>query len=331
MIEVENLSKTFSIKKRNPGILGSIKNLFSMEWEQIEAVKDVSFTIQQGELAGYLGPNGAGKSTTIKMLTGILRPTSGHILVNEANPVLDRRKLTEGIGVIFGQKSQLWWDLPVEESFNLLRTIYKIPLKIFKKRMSFFNDLLKIDDFIKQQTRKLSLGQRMRADLAASLLHNPPVLFLDEPTIGLDIITREAILVFIKNLNAEEKTTIILTTHDMQDIEFLASRLILIDRGRIRYDGNIDEFTAKYSKEKTVTVHLEKTCDENIIEETGFKIVQNNSPNNFIVQLGSNSSINPLINAISAAGGRIKEINVRKQDLSDTLKLIYKGKKQLEL
>ncbi len=331
LIEVRDLTKTFTLRKRGAGIMGSLRNLFSAEKEEITAVDAVNFGIKRGELVGYLGPNGAGKSTTIKMLTGILQPSSGHIRVNGVEPGRERRKLTKQIGVVFGQKTQLWWDLPVGESFDLLKTIYKIPDADFKRRMELFGDLLHIQDFIKQQTRKLSLGQRMRSDLAASLLHNPPVLFLDEPTIGLDILTREAIRKFIKELNAAEKTTVILTTHDMQDIEFLATRLILLDRGSIQYDGNIEDFTEQYTREKVVSVVLESELDVNKLKQAGFDIINEFSPTQFEVRMTANESVNPLISALNDGGGRIREINVRKQDLGDTLKLIYQGRKNLEL
>lgn len=331
IITVKNLSKRFTLRKRKAGILGSLQGLFIAEKEEIVAVDNISFSLKRGELAGYLGPNGAGKSTTIKMLTGILYPTSGKIEINGVNPAVERRKVTKQIGVVFGQKTQLWWDLPLEESFDLLRTIYKIPRQEYKKRIEFFGDLLHIHDFMKQQTRKLSLGQRMRADLTASLLHNPPILFLDEPTIGLDILTREAIRNFIKELNRTEKTTIILTTHDMLDIEFLANRLILLDQGKIQYDGGIREFSLKYSKEKVISVHLEIPLKKSLEQNKNFRIIKRNSPLHYELEMKSEQSISPLIDAIARNGGRIKEINIRKQDLSDTLKQIYRGKKNLEL
>jgi len=331
IITVEELTKEFVLRKRSAGILGSLRGLFTAEKEIISAVDRVSFTIRRGELVGYLGPNGAGKSTTIKMLTGILQPTSGLLRVNGVNPAKERRRLTRNLGVVFGQKTQLWWDLPVEESFDLLRTIYRIPRDVYKQRMELFSDLLNIQDFYKQQTRKLSLGQRMRSDLAASLLHNPPVLFLDEPTIGLDILTRDAIRDFIKTINREQQTTIILTTHDMEDIDYLANRLILLDRGKIQYDGNIKSFTRKYAQDKLVTLHLESPCARSLLGQKGFDIVNEFNPRHFEVRLGAEDSVNPLLEAVSECGGRIQEINVRKQELGDTLKLIYSGRKDVEL
>lgn len=331
VITVQNLTKKFTLRKRKSGFLGSIRALFRGEKNEILAVDDVSFTIRRGELTGYLGPNGAGKSTTIKMLTGILQPTSGRIHVNGIDPGKSRKTLTRQIGVVFGQKTQLWWDLPVEESFDLLRTIYKIPKNEYKKRMELFFDLMHINEFMSQQTRMLSLGQRMRADLAASLLHNPPVLFLDEPTIGLDILTRDAIREFIKTLNRSEKTTIILTTHDMQDVEYLADRLILLDHGRIQYDGGLRDFTTRYSTERILTVHLETPCDDVFLTAAGYTIDRKHSPRHYDVRMAADASMNPLLDALNRAGCRIREISVRKQDLSDTLKLLYRGRTNLEL
>ncbi len=327
LITVSKLTKKFSVRKRKPGLWGAVKNLVSAETEDVAAVDAIDFRIRRGELVGYLGPNGAGKSTTIKMLTGILQPSSGQILVDGIDPARDRKILTRRIGVVFGQKTQLWWDLPVNESFDLLRTIYRIPADVFRERMAFFENLLGLGDFLHQQTRKLSLGQRMRADLAASLLHDPPVLFLDEPTIGLDILSREAIRDFIKQINRTRQTTILLTTHDMQDIEYLASRLILLDKGRIQYDGGVNEFTRQYTREKIITVHLEIPCDPAIFLRAGFQVKKQHSVLHFELVTGPDGSVGPLIEAITAGGGRLQEINVRRQDLGDTLKLMYAGSK----
>lgn len=329
-INVNHLSKEFLIRKRKSGFLGSLAGLFYAEKETIRAVDDVAFQIRKGELVGYLGPNGAGKSTTIKMLTGILRPTSGELTVCGIDPRHARRKLAKKIGVVFGQKTQLWWDLPVRETFDLLRLIYKIPKDVYKKRMEFFNDLLHVNDFLDQQTRKLSLGQRMRTDLIASLLHNPEVLFLDEPTIGLDIITRDSVRRFIKELNSSQKTTILLTTHDMGDIEYLANRLILLDKGKIQYDGKIEDFTEKYSMERLLKIYLETPCDSSLFVTNGYRVAAQDSDMYYEILLPNNESMSPLIESINQAGVRIKEISAEKQDLSDTLKQIYKGRK-LEL
>jgi len=324
IITVQGLSKRFTIRKRGSGFLGAVKGLFYAEKTELRAVDDISFSIKQGELVGYLGPNGAGKSTTIKMLTGILRPSGGRIKVADLeDPQANRKKLAYRMGVVFGQKTQLWWDLPVSESFDLLKSIYRIPDRDYKERMEFFSDLLGLRDFLFQQTRKLSLGQRMRADLAASLLHRPPVLFLDEPTIGLDILTREAIRKFIKDLNRTEKTTILLTTHDMQDVEFLANRLILIDHGKIHYDGSLQEFTSRMSPDKVVTLHLESPVEVDQLLTSGFSLKAAHSPLHYEFIAPVDARIGPLIDSVVRAGSHIAEMSVRHKDLEDTLKAMY--------
>lgn len=330
LIQVDHLNKSFVSRKRKAGILGSIAGLFSGRKEYIHAVKDISFNIGRGELVGYLGPNGAGKSTTIKMLTGILRASSGLIRIDGLNPEKHRKEIARKLGVVFGQKTQLWWDLPVEESYDLLRTIYKIPKQRFKDRLDYFVDLLKMEDFLSQQTRKLSLGQRMRADLAASLLHDPPILFLDEPTIGLDIITKDVVRKTIKQLNQEQQITVVLTTHDMEDIEYLASRLILLDRGQVQYDGQLRDFIANYQKEKVVSIHLEKETDVTFLRDQGFALVSEPAGQFLEVRLQVEESVSKLIEALNAKGAKIQEITVGRQDLTETLKKIYAGK-NLEL
>jgi len=328
-IIVENLSKVFYIRKRKQGILGSILSLFYAEKYPIYAVDNISFRIQKGEIVGYLGPNGAGKSTTIKMLTGILMPTSGRILVNGIEPFSNRKVVTKNIGVVFGQRTQLWWDLPLYESFDLLRIIYKIDSKEFKKRLEEYIELLGLESFLNQQVRKLSLGQRMRADLAASLIHHPNILFLDEPTIGLDILTKDVVRKTIKHLNQQKKITVILTTHDLEDIEYLVHRLILIDKGKIRYDGDLNRFIHQYQKSKRILIHLEEEVKlENSLN--GYKILKNDMNRFFEIEVPMDESVGNIINKIQTMGGRIQDITVKKQELADTLKEIYKGK-EIEL
>lgn len=322
MISVRDLTKTFTVKKRRPGFLGSIVSLFSSKSEEMTAVDHVSFEIGQGELVGYLGPNGAGKSTTIKMLTGILVPTSGQIIVDGLDPQTDRRKVAQKIGVVFGQKTQLWWDLPLEESFDLLRAVYRIPARTFKERMEFFIELLGMKDFLSQQARKLSLGQRMRADLAASLLHEPGILFLDEPTIGLDILTRDIVRKFIKEINEQKKVTILLTTHDIGDIEYLARRLILLDQGKVHYDGGIDQFVARYAAEKVLSLKLNPPCTPEFFTGRGYEVLSFRD-HSFEIRLGANETPAGLIEALTSARHQIDEINMHKRDLGDTLKLLY--------
>lgn len=241
MIEVSHLRKTFRVARRSGGFSRAVKALFHREYEEIHALDDVSFSIKEGEMVGYIGPNGAGKSSTIKVLSGILTPDSGECLVDGRTPWKDRIDHVRQIGVVFGQRSQLWWDVPVIDSFELLREIYSIPGEVYRSNLSELTELLNLEDLLRTPTRQLSLGQRMRCEIAASLLHSPKILFLDEPTIGLDAVSKLAVRDFIQRLNREHKTTVILTTHDMQDIEALASRVLLIGKGRILLDGALED------------------------------------------------------------------------------------------
>ncbi|WP_102273525.1 ABC transporter ATP-binding protein [Cytobacillus massiliigabonensis] len=258
IIKVENVRKDFMIAKRETGMMGALKSLIKREYIKKEAVKDISFSINEGEIVGYIGPNGAGKSTTIKMLTGILVPSSGNVLVNGLVPYENRQENAKSIGVVFGQRSQLWWDLPTIESFDLLKEIYQVSNQRYKKNMNTFTEILGLDEFLNTPVRQLSLGQRMRADIAASLLHDPPILFLDEPTIGLDVVAKEKMRTFIKEINQERKITVILTTHDMEDIEKLCERMILIDHGMKVYDGEISMIKERFGKIRTLIVDLEE-------------------------------------------------------------------------
>ena len=256
IITVEHLSKNFKVHKRRKGFWGSLGSTVSREHDIIKAVDNVNFTLERGELVGYIGANGAGKSTTIKMLTGILVPTSGHIDVMGLTPYLHRKENARRIGVVFGQRTQLWWDLPVIDSFELLKHIYEIPEKLYKQNLEFFSELLQLHPFLSTPVRKLSLGQRMRCDLTAALLHNPEILYLDEPTIGLDVVAKEQVRQFLKQINAERKVTVILTTHDLNDVEQVCERLIIIDSGKIIYDGGIDALKKQYGKTRMLIVDL---------------------------------------------------------------------------
>lgn len=244
-IEVENLSKEFRTFRRREGLLGAVADLFHREYRTVKAVDGVSFTIEAGERVGYIGPNGAGKSTTIKMLTGILTPTAGRIAVGSLVPHIDRMQYVRHIGVVFGQRSQLWWDLAVVESFRLLARIYGVSRADYEARMARFNEVLGLDAFLHTPVRKLSLGEKMRCELAAALLHGPRVLFLDEPTIGLDVVAKRAIREFLMEDNRCHNTTLLLTTHDLGDIEELCERVLIIDKGRLLFDGPLDELRAQ--------------------------------------------------------------------------------------
>lgn len=256
MIEVKHVSKDFISPKKYPGLKGAIKGLFSSEKVIKKAVDDISFNIQDGEIVGYIGSNGAGKSTTIKMMTGIMKPTKGECLVNGINPSKQRKNNAQNIGVVFGQRTQLWWDLPLSESFTILKEIYNVSDEEYEAQMEFLNRVLELQEFFDRPVRTLSLGQRMRADLGAALLHNPKVLYLDEPTIGLDIVVKDNIRAAIKEINQKYQTTVILTTHDIGDIEELCSRIIIIDEGKKIYDGSLEELKDTYGNYRKVSVEV---------------------------------------------------------------------------
>jgi ABC-2 type transport system ATP-binding protein len=252
IIEVSQLSKSFRQAVKEPGLKGAMKHLVAPKYIDKVAVKPLDLTIEAGESVAYVGPNGAGKSTTIKMLTGILVPSSGTIAVNGINPHKKRMENAQQIGAVFGQRTQLWWDIPIVESFSLLKDIYQIPEATYKENLDEFIEMLGMNEFIHLSARKLSLGQRMRADLVASLLHNPPILYLDEPTIGLDVSVKQKIREFIKKINQEQRTTVMLTTHDLGDIEDLCKRLIIIDQGSIIYDGSLEQVKRNFAKERRI-------------------------------------------------------------------------------
>ena len=261
MIKVQELTKIFRKPIRGQGLIGMISTLFSRKYTEIRAVDGVSFDIPEGEIVGYIGSNGAGKSTTIKMMCGILTPTSGKVFIGDKEPYLKRRVVAKDIGVVFGQKTQLWWDIPLVESFKVLKEIYQVSDEDYNERMSFLSSVLGIDEFMTQPVRTLSLGQRMRADLAASMLHNPKILFLDEPTIGMDVLVKEKIRTAIHALNAKYHTTVVLTTHDMTDIENLCSRIIMIEKGKIIYDGPLGNIKRRFGNIKTLTLTVPPSVD----------------------------------------------------------------------
>jgi len=254
MITLEKINKTFRVARRQAGFGRAVKALFSREYEIIHALNDVSFAIRDGEMVGYIGPNGAGKSTTIKIMCGILTPDSGSCDIDGRTPWRERVTHVRDIGVVFGQRSQLWWDVPVIDSFELIRDIYKVDKKTYKDKLEELTELLDMRELLKTPARTLSLGQRMRCEIAASLLHDPKILFLDEPTIGLDAVSKIAVRQFIKKLNSDHGTTVILTTHDMQDIEALTERILLIGKGRILLDGSLSELKKRSSERKTLVV-----------------------------------------------------------------------------
>ncbi len=254
MIELQNICKSYKVPRRSAGLGKAVKSLFRREYTRVDALSDVSFTVRDGEMVGYIGPNGAGKSSTIKIMSGVLTPDSGTCVINGRVPWKERTAHVQEIGVVFGQRSQLWWDVPVADSFELLRDIYRLDGAAYRKTLSRLTELLELGELLRTPARQLSLGQRMRCEIAAALLHEPKILFLDEPTIGLDAVSKAAVRSFIRICNKERGTTVILTTHDMQDIEALAERILLIGRGRILLDGTLDDLKRRRPAQRRLTV-----------------------------------------------------------------------------
>lgn len=330
MIYVENLRKEFKKTIKEPGVLGSFKSLFHPKTEKIVAVNDISFNVPEGEILGFIGPNGAGKSTVIKMLTGILTPTSGKCTINGRNPNENRKSYVKEIGVVFGQRTQLWWDLPLRETYAVLKEIYEVPDDKYHKRMAFLNEILDLEKFITSPVRTLSLGQRMRADIAASLLHSPKVLFLDEPTIGLDVVVKDNIRNAVDYINKQEKTTVILTTHDLADIELLAKRIVMIDKGSNVFDGTISELKSKYGQIREL--HFD-TDTENVKDILSYKEHFDFNDEDITVETeGSsvkvrfNSEAVPVSDILSYTLGRIniKDISVKDADIEEIIRRLYK-------
>lgn len=330
MIYAENLRKDFKKIIKSPGVLGSLKSLVRPQSEIITAVNDISIHVPKGEILGFIGPNGAGKSTVIKMLTGILTPTSGYCKINGCIPQKNRQIYTKEIGVVFGQRTQLWWDLPLSESYSVLKEIYEVPDESYKKRMGLLNEVLGLKEFISSPVRTLSLGQRMRADIAASLLHSPKVLFLDEPTIGLDVIVKDNIRKAIAQINQEEKTTVILTTHDLSDIELLCKRIVLIDKGKNVFDGSISELKKNYGQMRELSFEVERIGDINklkYIEELDVSKEDIEVYNDGLlvnVRFNSNKiAVSTMLN-YTLSQINVKDINVKDADIEDIIRRIYK-------
>lgn len=330
MIHVENMSKEFISPKKYPGFKGALKGLFSNEKVRKLAVDNISFDIAKGEMVGYIGSNGAGKSTSIKMMTGILTPTSGRCTVNGIVPYENRQMNAANIGVVFGQRTQLWWDLPLSETFSILKEVYNVSDEDFKNRMEFLQEVLGFNNFIHSTVRTLSLGQRMRADLAAALLHNPKVLYLDEPTIGLDLVVKDSMRQAIKEINAEYQTTVILTTHDLSDIEQLCERIIIIDEGKVIYDGTIANIKELYGKRRSVTVDV---MDIQALENIDFYDAFNLSGEQLAVAKEQSSisfdfdknvlNISHIISKVME-GTAVRDIKIQDTQITDIVKEIYK-------
>jgi ABC-2 type transport system ATP-binding protein len=330
VIHVENIKKYFRKSVKKPGLKGSFQALFHPKTEIVKAVDGVSFHVSKGEILGLIGPNGAGKSTVIKMLTGILTPTDGGCQINGYIPQKDRVRYVKEIGVVFGQRTNLWWDLPLQETFIVLKEIYEVNEAQYNSRMELLNQALELEEFVKSPVRTLSLGQRMRADIAASLLHSPKVVFLDEPTIGLDIVVKDNIRKAVKQINAEEKTTFILTTHDINDIEQLCERIVMIDKGRKVFDGGLKSLRDDYGQMRQITMELEEpgavgelqyasyfnVCDNDILVKSEGSLVN--------IKFNSHKiAISDMLN-YTLATARVNDISVKDADIEEIIRRLYK-------
>ncbi|WP_186328913.1 ATP-binding cassette domain-containing protein [Bacillus sp. X1(2014)] len=321
MIHLQNISKSFKVAKRQSGFRQAAKALIYREHTIIDALKEISFSIHPGEIVGYIGPNGAGKSTTIKIMSGILVPDTGSCIIMGYNPWKDRVQYVKNIGVVFGQRSQLWWDVPVIDSFELLQDIYKVPQQEYQTTLNLLIETLELQPIIHSPVRQLSLGQRMRCEIAASLLHNPKILFLDEPTIGLDAASKIAVRQFIKTINKEKGVTVILTTHDMNDIEALANRVILIGKGSLLYDGQLEELRKQFGSQKTITADFRKSSQLNEIQGA---TVLSRSPERLVLsidteQVNTSEIITQLSNKLE-----LIDVSIESQPIEEIILQLYK-------
>lgn len=323
-IEVNNLSKTFKVKQKDKGIKGSLKSIFKPRYKEKKAVNNISFSVEKGEIIAFIGPNGAGKSTTIKMLTGILYPTNGNISIMGINPVKERKKLSYKIGTVFGQKEQLWIHLTPYDNFKFFGAIYDIPESVVEKRIKEYSSIFELDEFINTPVRSLSLGQRMICEIVASLIHEPEILFLDEPTIGLDPVVKEKIRVFIKRLNKEKKTTIFLTSHDVGDIEKLCKRVIIVNDGHIVLDDSMENLKYHYLNKKIVEAKMNTKI--NLDEEDGITILKDKDYNLKIEVDLTKKTISDAIKLLDP--DKIIDINISNTPLETIISSIYQGSKK---
>jgi ABC-2 type transport system ATP-binding protein len=307
LIEVEHLAKRFIVRRGR----------FRRERHVVEAVKDISFRVERGELLGYLGPNGAGKSTTIKMLTGILVPSDGRVSVAGMTPSRQRIELAKRIGAMFGQRIQLWWDLPLLDSFELLRHIYKVPADRYRTNLARFRDVLDLDPFLNTPVRQLSLGQRIRGELTAAMLHGPELLFLDEPTIGLDVVAKQRVRDFLIEINRDDGVTVLLTTHDLGDIERMCERLLVIDHGSLIWDGGIAELRERYGAERTLIVDLEEPAPP--LEIPGARVERVDGPRQWLRFRGSAAELTARV----AASARLVDLQIAETDIEEIVRSIY--------
>ncbi len=320
MIEVNNLQKYFKVKKHHRGALGVLRNLVTQQHTVVKAVDDISFSVERGELVGYLGPNGAGKSTTIKMLTGLLAPSSGVVAVNGRIPWRERKNYVARIGAVFGQRTTLWWDLPVIDSLSLLQHVYKTPPGRFQRNLDEFKKLLELTPFLHTPVRALSLGQRMRADLCAALLHDPDLLFLDEPTIGLDVVAKERIRSFIRLINQERGTTILLTTHDLADVQKLCERVMIIDRGKLLFDGQLATLQARFDGKRELIVDFAQPYT-NVAVDGAVVVAHSNGRATYQFDRQTMSA-SALIGQLSTRF-QIVDLSVHEPEIDSTIRRIY--------
>lgn len=331
MIHVENLQKHFKKAIKEQGLKGSIKALFSPKYDVVKAVDNISFDVQAGEIIGFIGPNGAGKSTVIKMLTGILTPSEGYCRINGQIPTENRKAYVKEIGVVFGQRTQLWWDLALRETYMVLKEIYDVSDEDYEKRMAFLNEVLDLEDFITSPVRTLSLGQRMRADIAAALLHNPKVLFLDEPTVGLDVVAKDNIRKAIQLINKESGTTVILTTHDLEDIELLCKRIVMVDKGKKVFDGELSTLRQLYGQMRELTFELNKETDvEKLTYNDKFNFAEDDlkvEAKGTEVKVRFNTDIASVEEMLSFTLSKVhvKDISVKDADIEEIIRRLYKG------
>lgn len=325
IIDVKDLCKTFKIHKRETGFRGTLKNIFHPKYEYKKAVNDVSFSIKKGEMVGFIGPNGAGKSTTVKMLAGILYPDKGQIEVAGYIPHKQRKDYVANIGVVFGQKSQISWDLSPLDSYEVIKHIYRIPEKKYKENLERFTELLDMGEYLTRPVRQLSLGQRMRADIAAALLHSPKIVFFDEPTIGIDVVGKDKIRSFIKTLNKTDNITMIFTTHDMQDIEKTCERLIIIDDGKKLYDGSLDKVKRGYVSSRIIEAEFESLPVELKLPNTVITDSENNALKKIISFNTNEVSVNELMTALMSTHN-IKDISIQEPEIDAIIRDIYEGK-----
>ena len=323
IIQVKDLRKEFKVVKRRAGLVGTLKNLVKPEHRTIQAVDGINFHLQEGELVGYLGPNGAGKSTTLKMLTGLLVPSAGEVHVDGFVPWKDRKQYVSRIGAVFGQRTTLWWDLPVIESFELLESMYRIPADRFRKNLDEFVALLEMEAFLGSPVRSLSLGQRMRADLCAALLHEPRLVFLDEPTIGLDVVAKERIRQFIQYINRQRGTTILLTTHDLSDVERLCERILILDHGRVLYDGTLAELNERFESDWSLVVTFEGDYTDPCLPGLPAPLQEGNRT---IYRFDHRKMASAELIQQLLPRFRIMDIEVRRPALEETIRRIYEEK-----